>query len=79
MCLRYAARRRLFAAIPRFVGHARIIPHRQQRVRIVGVAPPGFEYPTGADAWDPTPPDFTSQVDIVARLASNVTIKAVCA
>jgi putative ABC transport system permease protein len=48
----------------------------QQRAEIVGVAPPGFEYPTGTDAWLPLPRGIQIQVDIVARLAPHVTIDA---
>lgn len=33
----------------------------------MGVAPAGFEYPAGTDAWIPLPTDFTAQVDIGER------------
>ena len=48
----------------------------QQHAEIIGVAPPGFDYPTGTDAWLPLPRGIPLQVDIVARLAPHVTINA---
>ncbi|HTD59645.1 MAG TPA: ABC transporter permease, partial [Gemmatimonadaceae bacterium] len=48
----------------------------QPNAEIIGVAPPGFEYPTGTDAWLPLPRGIQLQVDIVARLAPHVTIDA---
>jgi predicted permease len=47
-----------------------------ERARIIGVAPPGFEYPSGCDVWLPMTRDATTQVDIVARLSPHVTIDA---
>src|SRR5512146_2892993 len=69
----YTAWHRQFNADSLIVGRTLIEPYDQSRVTIVGVAPPGFEYPTGADSWRPLPPDFTQQVDIVGRLAPGAT------
>jgi putative ABC transport system permease protein len=74
--LSYATWRRRFAGDPAIIGRSLVMPYTQQRARIVGVAPAGFEYPTGTDGWIPLPSDFTAQVDIIARLAPNVTMDA---
>jgi predicted permease len=77
LVLSYAAWRRDFGGDPSIVGHSLVIPSRQQRAEIVGVAPAGFEYPSGTDVWNAIPAQYNSaQVDIVARLAPNVTISA---
>jgi predicted permease len=75
LVLSYAAWRRDFGGDPSIVGHSLVIPSRQQRAEIVGVAPAGFEYPSGTEVWNAIPAKYNSaQVDIVARLAPNVTI-----
>ncbi|MGH7504214.1 MAG: ABC transporter permease, partial [Longimicrobiales bacterium] len=75
MVLSYAAWRRDFGGDPSVVGHSLVIPYTQERARIIGVAPAGFDYPSGADVWRAIPPEASgAQVDIVARLAPNVTI-----
>jgi ABC-type antimicrobial peptide transport system, permease component len=76
MVLSYAAWRQRFGGDPHAIGRTLIDPYTQQPVRIVGVAPPGFEYPTGAEAWEQVGPDFTAQVDIIARLSPGVTTDA---
>ena len=74
--LNYAAWRRRFGGDVSIVGHTVVMPYTRKAARIVGVAPAGFEYPAGTEAWIPLPPDFTAQVDIVVRLAPGVTIAA---
>ena len=74
--LSYAAWQRYFGADPAAVGRTLIIPYTQKRARIVGVLPAGFTYPAGTDAWLPMTSEITLQVDIVARLAPNVTLDA---
>jgi putative ABC transport system permease protein len=76
MVLSYAAWRRQFGGDPAAIGRTLIVPYTQRPVRIVGVAPPGFAYPNGADAWVQILPEFTAQVDIIARLAPGVSINA---
>jgi hypothetical protein len=66
MVLSYAAWRRQFGGDPAAIGRTLIVQYTQLPVRIVGVAPPGFEYPNGVDAWVQILPDFTAQVDIPA-------------
>jgi predicted permease len=68
----YAAWRTRFAGDPNVIGRRLIEPATQTPGRIVGVAPPGFAYPVGADAWISVTPDFTAQVDVVARLRRGI-------
>ena len=75
--LTYAAWRRNFGGDSSVVGQSLVIPATQERVRIIGVAPAGFAYPSGADVWGAIPPQVnTVQVDIIARLAPHETISA---
>jgi putative ABC transport system permease protein len=75
MVLSHAAWRRDFGGDPSVVGHSLAVPHTQERARIIGVAPAGFVHPSGTDVWRAIPADAKgAQIDIVARLAPNVTI-----
>ena len=75
LVLSHTTWRRKFGDDPSVVGRSLVIPSTQQRVRIVGVAPAGFAYPSSADAWIAMPPSSNiAQVDIIARLAPNVSI-----
>jgi predicted permease len=74
--LSYAAWQRFFGGDPHAVGRTLIIPYSQQHARIVGVIPAGFTYPAGTDAWLPLLADNPIQVDVIARLAPNVTLDA---
>ncbi|HEY9225598.1 MAG TPA: ABC transporter permease, partial [Gemmatimonadaceae bacterium] len=65
---------RRFNADSAVVGRSLTMPYTQAAARVVGVAPPGFSYPEHTDAWIPILPDFTAQVDIVARLSHRATI-----
>lgn len=76
MVLSFQAWRRLFNEDTRIVGRSLIVPYDHSRVTVIGVAPPGLEYPSGTDAWVPAMPDFTAQADIVARLAPGATVDA---
>ncbi len=74
--LSYAAWRRRFDGDRAVIGRTLVMPYTELRARIVGVAPPGFEYPAGTDAWVTLPFDFTAQVDVIARLAPRATLEA---
>lgn len=75
MVLSYAAWRREFGGDPSVVGQSLVIPYTRERARIIGVAPSGFNYPSGADVWRAIPAGANeAQVDIVARLAPQVSI-----
>ncbi|HEY2897151.1 MAG TPA: ABC transporter permease, partial [Gemmatimonadaceae bacterium] len=75
--LSYGAWRRQFGGDSAVVGRVLGILDDEKPARVVGIAPPGLEYPTGIDAWVAWRRDSTSdrgQVDIVARLAPNVSL-----
>ena len=74
--LSHAAWQRYFGGDPAVVGRTLLVPYTEEQARIVGVAPPGFTYPAGVEAWLQIPPEFTAQVDIIARLAPQVTLAA---
>jgi predicted permease len=77
LVLSYAAWRRKFGGDSSVVGRSLVVPSLQLRAYIVGVAPAGFAYPSGADAWRAIPPEANgAQVDIIARLTPNATISA---
>ena len=77
MVLSYSTWRRDFGGDPSAVGRSLVDPYTKQRVRVVGVAPAGFEYPSGSDMWMPILRNSGAlQVDIVARLAPHVTMDA---
>ena len=77
MVLSFAAWSRRFGRDSSIVGRELISPYFMKHVRVVGVAPPGFQYPAGVEVWSPaTPEDAEAQVDIVARLAPGVSIAA---
>jgi len=69
--LSYAAWRRVFGGDSSVIGRSLTAAYDGSHRVIVGVAPPGFEYPAGADAWQPFTPKLSAQIDIVARLANG--------
>ena len=62
---------REFGGDPAVVGRHLTHTTYQDRYVVVGVAPPGLEYPVGADYWIPTP-SRNLAMDVVARLAPGV-------
>ncbi len=77
LVLSYATWRRDFGGDPSVIDRSLLIPETQKGARIIGVAPPGFAYPSGTDAWAAIPREANwLQIDIVARLAPNATINA---
>lgn len=74
--LSHAAWQRYFGGDAGVIGRTLVIPFTQQQARIVGVIPAGFTYPAGTEAYLPLEPGGTEQVDIIARLAPNVTLDA---
>jgi putative ABC transport system permease protein len=73
MVLSYQAWMRRFGGDPRIVDRKVIEPYSGDPIRIVGIAPPGFAYPSGTDVWLVLPDTFKLQVDIVARIARTAT------
>jgi predicted permease len=63
--LSYGAWQRYFGGDPAIIGRHLTDPFLGTSMPIVGVAPPGLDYPVGVDCWVP---DFYWSVDIIARL-----------
>jgi len=76
MVLSYTAWRRMFGEDSTIIGRSFVAAYDGSRHTVVGVAPPGFEYPTGADAWQPFTRKVMAQVDIVARLTRGATLSS---
>lgn len=71
----YSAWRRSFGSDSSVVGRQIVMPYSHDRATIIGVAPPGIEFPIGTDVWIPQTENLEQlQVDIVARLAPGVTV-----
>src|SRR2546429_286286 len=70
--LGYGAWQREFGGDSGIVGRALADPYTQLQYRIVGVAPPGLDYPTGAEFWIPLRPLGRALMDVVARLAPHI-------
>ena len=67
----YQAWQRDFGGDPRVLGRRLTTTQDQRSYAIVGVTPPGLDFPVGTDYWiRPRPFDL---IDVVARLAPNVT------
>jgi|HubBroStandDraft_6_1064221.scaffolds.fasta_scaffold43166_2 putative ABC transport system permease protein len=71
LVLSYGVWRRQFGGDRAIIGRHLFDPHSNVRLTIVGVAPPGLDYPLGVECWEP--PQFTYYVDLVARLAPTAT------
>ncbi|HEY4131531.1 MAG TPA: ABC transporter permease, partial [Gemmatimonadaceae bacterium] len=75
--LSYDAWRKKFHQDSSIVGHVLTSTWDGSPITIVGVEPPGLEFPTGTEAWTSTTPAVsTLQVDLVVRLRPHVTIDA---
>ena len=73
LVLSYRAWRDKFGGDSSVVGRRLIEPYEQVPYTVVGVAPPGLDYPTGADFWMPAWPGGNIAVITVARLANGAT------
>jgi len=74
MVLSEAFWRSSFAADPTVIGrHIRIL-NREIGATIIGVAPAGLTYPSGADFWFPIAPTRYPGVDLIGRLAPGATL-----
>lgn len=76
MVISYAAWRGRFGGDPAVVGRQVTAPGYDWTYTIVGVAPPGLDYPAGADYWVPIRPIGTNDVIAVGRLAPGATAAA---
>ena len=77
LVLSYGIWMKMFGGDPHVVGHRLLEPYTGQHFEIVGVAPPGLDYPSGAGFWMPIwqPSDGLS-VLAVARLQPGATVHA---
>jgi putative ABC transport system permease protein len=76
--LSYRAWTRAFHGDSSIIGRTLVEPLFSQRYTIVGVAPPGLDYPSGIEMWIPMPGGRTSGYSslAVARLKPGVTLAA---
>ena len=70
----YDAWRRLFGGDAAVIGRRLHLPDMKWNATIVGVAPPGLDYPRGAELW--TPNVYAGGMDVVARLGPGATLDA---
>jgi len=70
----YDAWRRSFGGDSAVIGRHLRLPDMKWNPTIVGVAPPGLDYPRGAELW--TPNVYAGGMDLVARLAPGATLNA---
>ena len=77
LVLSYGAWRKYFGGDTAIVGRRLLEPYGRKQYRIIGIAPPGLEYPAAVDAWMPAwQPSNQLSVLAVARLAPNATVRA---
>ena len=76
MVLSYAAWQSQFGGDPAVLGRTLVDAYDRSKVTIVGVAPPGLDYPLGAGSWLPVSTRSVAQVLVVARLAPGVSLEA---
>ncbi|HXB27776.1 MAG TPA: ABC transporter permease [Gemmatimonadaceae bacterium] len=72
MVLSYRAWQRQFAGDPGVIGHLLRFTRATWSYAIVGVAPPGLDYPVGADCWVPLAAG-QRDLDLIARLRPGTT------
>jgi putative ABC transport system permease protein len=83
MVVSYALWQRRFAGDPDIVGRRLAMPERDLEFTVVGVGPPGLDYPLGADFWSPIVPmthvpgadSSFALVDPVGRLSTGTDLR----
>ena len=71
----YAAWKREFGGDAGVIGRRLVEGYTRWSYTIVGVAPPGLDYPSGVELWGPVPPESDGVlVETVARLAPGATL-----
>ena len=73
MVISYDAWQHVFGGDPTIVGHRLTYTDAGWTYTIIGVAPPGLDYPTGVACWTALVPSGYKQVHVVARLAPGAT------
>ncbi|MDP1859016.1 MAG: ABC transporter permease [Gemmatimonadaceae bacterium] len=79
LVLSYSAWRRQFNGDSAIVGHRLLNPIMGWSYTIIGVAPPGLDFPVGARAWAPLAAAGQFPVDLLARLRPGATPAAAAA
>jgi predicted permease len=74
--LSYATWRQQFGGDSSVIGRSLTEPYSQLQSRIIGVAPPGLDYPSGVGYWIPAWPGDALAVTFLARLAPGATAEA---
>jgi len=77
LVISYDAWRRKFGGDSTVVGRQLVEGYSRVRYTIVGVAPAGLDYPSGAESWYASPPQYSAVlVQPLARLAPGATMAA---
>jgi hypothetical protein len=76
MVISYDAWRHVFNGDTAIVGHHLTYAGTGWTYTIIGVAPPGLDYPSGVGCWTALIPSGYTQVHVIARLASGATSEA---
>lgn len=77
LVLSHGTWRKWFGGDSGIVGHRLVDPYGRTSYRVIGVAPPGLDYPAGVGVWMPAwQPSEKLSVIAVARLAPNATLRA---
>jgi predicted permease len=77
LVLSHGAWRKHFGSDSSVVGRRMLEPYSRKTYRVIGVAPPGLDYPAAVDFWIPAwQPSDKLSVIAVARLAPNATVAA---
>lgn len=79
LVLSYAVWRKDFGGDPSVVGRRLVEPYTQTTYTIIGVAPAGLDYPSGAGYWIPPWPGPNLSIISIARLARGATPAAASA
>jgi putative ABC transport system permease protein len=74
--LSYGAWQSRFGGDPSIVGRQIVDLYVSWPYTIVGVAPPGLDYPAGIEMWMPIQKGWSPRVLVVARLKANATLDA---
>ncbi|HEY9226219.1 MAG TPA: ABC transporter permease [Gemmatimonadaceae bacterium] len=74
LVLSYGVWQQQFGGDLTVVGHRLLAPYAQATYTVVGVAPPGLDYPSGAGYWIPLWQGGNQSVIAVARLAPDATL-----
>jgi putative ABC transport system permease protein len=76
MVISFTTWQRQFGGDPAVIGHVLTDPGQKIAYSIVGVAPPGLDYPVGAECWSAAAIRGSPYVGVVGRLAPGSSIVA---